>query len=293
MRISPYLAGVAMVAGAGALWSLIGVAIKGLEAMDTWQVLFWRSAGMIPVLAAFILWRGQGLWRNLGPTGVIGALGLIGAFFGGIAAIQLLPLANAVFLFSASPFLTAILGRLVLGERVRPLTWACIALAVTGIWHMIGGTAPGAGALAGHLAAIGSAAGFAVFTVALRAGRRTDMLPTVILGALFSMALAALVILARGTPLAPAAPDLVTALGMGAGLLGLGMALYTLGSRVVPASDLALLSQVEVMLAPLWAWVLLSETPAPATLQGGALILGAVILNALSGARARTAAQEA
>jgi DME family drug/metabolite transporter len=293
MRVSPYAAGVAMVAGAGALWSLIGVAIKGLDAMDTWQVLFWRSAGMVPVLLAFILWRKQGLWQGLGRTGVIGALGLVGAFGGGIAAIQLLPLANAVFLFSASPFLTAILGRIVLGERVRPLTWACIAMAVLGIWHMIGGTAPGAGALAGHLAAIGSAAGFAVFTVALRAGRRTEMMPTVLLGALFSMALAALVILARGSALTGTPPDLVATLAMGAGLLGLGMALYTLGSRVVPASDLALLSQVEIMLAPLWGWVLLAETPSPATLQGGALILTAVIVNALGSARARPATQEA
>jgi drug/metabolite transporter (DMT)-like permease len=289
MRQPAYIWGIVMVATAGALWSLIGVVIKQLEDMDTWQVLFWRSAGMIPVLAGFILWRGGSLTRGLGPTAVAGALGLIAAFGGGILAIQSLPLANAVFLFSASPFLTALLGRLLLGERVRPLTWAAIAIAGLGIWRMIGGTAPGAGALTGHLAAIGSALGFAVFTVALRAGKGSEMLPTVILGALFSMAVSAAILGMQSAPLLAAPADIATALMMGAALLGLGMTLYTLGSRVVPAGELALLSQVEVMLAPVWGWLILAETPAPATLQGGALILGALLINALSGAHARRA----
>jgi drug/metabolite transporter (DMT)-like permease len=76
---------------------------------------------------------------------------------------------------------------------------------------------------------------------------------------------------------------------MGAVLLGLGMTLYTMGSRVVPAGELVLLSQVEVILAPLWGWLILTEVPTPATLQGGALVLSAVLLNALSGMRARGA----
>jgi drug/metabolite transporter, DME family len=287
MRQPAYISGVAMVAMAGALWSLIGVVIKLLDGMDTWQVLFWRSAGMIPILTAFVLWRNGSLTRGLGPLAVAGAFGLIAAFGGGILAIQSLPLANAVFLFSASPFLTALLGRVLLGERVRPLTWAAIAIAGLGIWRMIGGTTLGAGALTGHLAALGSALGFAVFTVALRAGKGGEMLPTVILGAVFSMIVSAGVLLMQGAPLMAPPADIATALMMGAALLGLGMTLYTIGSRVVPAGELALLSQVEVMLAPIWGWLILSEMPAPATLQGGALILGALLLNALTGAHAR------
>jgi drug/metabolite transporter (DMT)-like permease len=287
MRQPAYLWGVVMVATAGALWSLIGVVIKLLEDMDTWQVLFWRSAGMIPVLAAFVLWRNGSLTRGISPVVVSGALGLIAAFGGGILAIQSLPLANAVFLFSASPFLTALLGRVLLGEKVRPLTWAAIAIAGLGIWRMIGGSTFGAGALTGHLAALGSALGFAVFTVALRAGKGGEMLPTVILGAVFSMIVSAAILSMQSAPLLARPADIATALMMGAALLGLGMTLYTIGSRVVPAGELALLSQVEVMLAPIWGWLILSEMPAPATLQGGALILCALLLNALTGAHAR------
>jgi drug/metabolite transporter (DMT)-like permease len=74
-------------------------------------------------------------------------------------------------------------------------------------------------------------------------------------------------------------------MGMGAGLLALGMALYTLGSRVVPAAELTLLSMAEVLLAPVWVWLVLGETAAGSTLAGGALVLAAIAGNALSGMR--------
>jgi drug/metabolite transporter, DME family len=287
MSATRYGTGVAMVALAGMLWSLIGIAIRMLDASDTWQVLFWRSLGMIPVILAFVWWRsGKAIIARLagiGWTGVIGACGLIGAFAGGINAIQVLPLANAVFLFSASPFLTAILGRVVLGERVRPWTWAAIALAGLGIWRMIGGTDLTAGAMAGNLSALGSALGFAVFTVALRSGKGGEMLPAVILGAVFSMVAAALVLVPQGQPLAPSLRDIVIILVMGALLLGLGMTLFTAGSRVVPAGEMALLAMVEVMLAPVWGWLVLKEVPSIVILQGGALILAAILLNAVTG----------
>jgi DME family drug/metabolite transporter len=293
MRQPGYAWGIAMVAGAGALWSLIGIVIKSLDGMETWQVLFWRSAGMVAVLALFLVWRGGSLLRGTGPAGFVGALGLIAAFGGGIAAIQSLPLANAVVLFSAAPFLTALIGRIVLGERVRPVTWAAIVLATLGIWRMIAGATLDDGALAGQIAGqiagIGSALGFAVFTVALRAGKGGEMLPTVLLGGVFSMIAAAAVLSFRGLPLLVPPADMATAALMGAVLLGLGMTLYTTGSRIIPAGELALLSQVEVILAPIWAWLIFAETPAPTTLQGGAMILCAVLVNAVTGARARMA----
>lgn len=292
MRAEGYGFGVIMVIVAAILWSTMGVAIRNLDQMNTWQVLFWRSLGMIPVLAAFVWWRaGSAVFRDpggIGLAGLLGALGLVAAFGGAIFAIQRLPLANAVFLFSAAPFLTALLGMIVLGERVRPATWAAIALAGLGIWRMIGGTTLTDGAMIGNLAALGSAMGFSVFTVALRSGKGGEMLPTVILGGFFSMGAAMAVLSAQGLPLVASAHDTLLALGMGAVILGLGMTLFTLGSRVVPAGELALLSLIEVMLSPLWGWLLLSEVADPAVLQGGALVLLAVVLNALTGLRART-----
>ena len=283
-----YGTGVILVIGAGILWSLMGLMIRQIEFAGTWAVLFWRSVGVIPVLMAVIWWRSGGqLWarlRGVGIPGVIGGLGLVLAFGGAIFAIQATTVANAVFLFSASPFLTAVLGWLILKEPVRNATWMAIVMAGVGMFIMVReGLA--AGALAGNVAALLSAFGFSVFTLALRWGKLSDMMPAVVLGAIFSMLAAGVVSTAMGTGIVVPLRDVVIAMVMGAVILAIGMALYTTGSRVIPAAELTLLSMVEVLLAPIWVWLFLGETASAGTFVGGAVLMGAVGFNALSGAR--------
>ena len=88
-------------------------------------------------------------------------------------------------------------------------------------------------------------------------------------------------------PLVVSAWDMGMALAMGAVILALGMVMYTLGSRVIPAAELTLLSLIEVLLAPLWVFLFLGETASTATFLGGGVLLAAVALNAVLGARAQ------
>jgi drug/metabolite transporter (DMT)-like permease len=240
------------------------------------------------VLLAFLVWRAGGsplpAIRKVGLTGVLGGLCLVAAFGGAVLAIQTTTVANAVFLFATTPFLTALLGWAVLRERVPPATWGAIAVALAGIAVMVSGGLE-RGAVTGNLAALASALGFSVFTVTLRWRQVQDTLPTVLLGGLFAIAAGALAAGWQGQPLAVPRADALWAMGMGAVTLSGGMVLYTLGSRVLRAADLGLLTMIEVMLAPLWVWLLLGETAAPATLAGGAIILTAVLLNAAGGLR--------
>ena len=282
-----YGSGVALVVLAGLLWSVISLAIRHIEA-GTWAVLFWRSAGMVPVLLAYFAWTSGGrvvsLVQRMGWVGAVGGFGLVFAFAGGIYAIQATTVANAAFLFAASPFMTAVLGWLVLRERVRRATWAAIALAGVGMVIMLReGLA--AGAMAGNVAALLSALGFSAFTVTLRRGKLEDMMPAVVLGGVFSMLVAGAVLMAQGGAVWVSGRDIVIAMAMGAGLLGLGLALYTLGSKVVPAAEMSLLSMVEVMFAPVWVFLVLGETASPATFAGGAVVMAAIAVNALSGMR--------
>lgn len=287
-----YRSGVLLVLAAGAVWSLMGLMIRLVDDANTWQILFYRSLGMAPVLALFITIRSGGrplarLWQ-VGWTGVMGGLALVAAFAGAIYAIQTTTIANAVFLFTASPFLAAILGWVVLRERVPPVTWIAIAIAVLGVVVMVReGLAVGAGW--GNLAALLSALGFAVFTVALRHGKTEDMMPAVFLGAVFAMATAAVVLGLRNESLTVSLHDGILAATMGAGLLALGMVCYTLGSRSIPAAETTLLALVEVLLAPVWALVFLGEGASVGTFGGGAVVLVAVGINALSRARVATA----
>jgi len=283
-----YGRGVALVVLAGVLWSAMGRALRHIEVAGTWAVLFWRSVGMVPVLFVVIALTSGGhplaRLRRVGVAGVIGGLGLVFAFAGAIYAIQATTVANAVFLFAASPFLTAILGWLILHESVRRATLVAIAVAGVGMFIMVReGLA--AGAASGNVAALLSALGFAAFTITLRWGRLTDMMPAVVLGGVLSMAVAAVVLGISGAPLLVPARDIVIAVAMGAVQLAVGMALYTLGSRVIPAAELTLLSLVEVLLAPIWVWLVLGETASVGTFAGGGILLAAVVGNALSGMR--------
>jgi drug/metabolite transporter, DME family len=284
-----YGQGVALVLAAGALWSLMGLALRQIEAASVWQILFWRSAGAVLVLFAVAWWTSAGRpfdqLRKVGLAGVIGGFGLVFAFAGSIYAIQTTTIANAVFLFTASPFVAAVLGWIVLGERVRFWTWAAIALAVIGMYLMVReGLA--IGALDGNIAALLSAAGFGAFSVCLRWGKVNEMLPVSLLGGIFAMIVAGLILTARGEPILVSVHDMTTATVIGAVVLALGMVLYTAGSKVIPAAEATLLSLVEVLLGPLWVFLVLGETASRATFVGGGVLLVAVALNAIMGARA-------
>lgn len=283
---------VALVLAAGSLWSLMGLGLRQIEAATVWQILFWRSVGMVPVLLAFIWSTSNGrplqAIRRIGPAGAIGGFGLVFAFAGAIYAIQTTTIANAVFLFTASPFVAAVLGWIVLGERVRPWTWAAIALAVFGMYLMVReGLA--IGALAGNIAALLSAAGFGAFSVCLRWGRVGQMLPVSMLGGVFSVIVAGAILITRGEPIIVSGWDMGVSLLIGAAILALGMVMFTLGSKVIPAAELTLLSLIEVLLAPVWVFLVLGETASAGTFVGGGVLLAAVCLNAIMGAREQLA----
>ncbi|MCE8546987.1 DMT family transporter [Ruegeria pomeroyi] len=287
-----YSTGVILVATAALLWSLMGLAIREIEVAGTWAILFWRSAAMVPTLLAFFAWRRRKpilpALRATGRAGLMAGFGLVVAFAGAIFAIQSTTVANAVFLFAASPFLAAALSWVVLRESVRRATWAAIAIALIGLVVMVReGLA--LGALAGNLAALASAMGFALFTLSLRWGRLGDMMPAVAIGGMLSMMVALGMLGLTGQPLLVPARDIAIAMAMGAGLLAVGMALYTMGSQVVPAAELTLITMIESMLAPVWVWLLLGEEASAGTLWGGAIILAAVVLNAVSGMRRKPA----
>lgn len=286
-----YGTGVLLVFSAGVLWSTMGLFVRNIHDAGTAAILFWRSAGLLPVLAAFILWRSGGRLfgpiRAVGLAGVIAGCGLVVAYSGAIYALRATTVANAVFLYSAAPFFSALLGWLALRERIRPSTWAAMALAGAGIFVMIG-NGLGGGSMDGNIAALLSALGFAVFTVSLRWGHVGDMMPAVLVGGVMSMAAAALLAQAWGQSLMAPPRDIGLAMLMGVVALTGGMILFTLGSRGLPAAEATLISSVENILAPVWVWIFVGETASPATLTGGAMVLAAVMLNAVAGAR-RTA----
>ncbi|HEV8035523.1 DMT family transporter [Yoonia sp.] len=280
--------GVLFVFAAGVLWSTVGLGIRMIEDAVVWQILLYRSISMSLFLYVLIRIRsGESPFvqiRRIGFPVIIAGLSLVAAYSGGIYAIQNTSVANAMLLFATAPFMAAVLGWFVLGERVRLATWIAIAAAVGGIAIMVADKS-GSVALKGSLAALGSAFGFAVFTVALRWGRAGEMLPAVFLSGLFAIAITLVICIGFGLPLVLSPNDGGIAMGMGVFQVGAGLILYTLGSRSLPAAELALLSLAEVLLGPLWVWLFLGETASVNTLIGGMVLLVAIAGNAVSGKR--------
>jgi drug/metabolite transporter (DMT)-like permease len=189
-----------------------------------------------------------------------------------------------MLLFAAAPFFTAVLGWVILRENVRKATWIAIAVALAGVSITVSG-GMSLGYLNGNLAALLSALGFAVFTIALRWRRLDDMMPTVFLAGVFAIAVSGIVCYSAGYKLNLPFNDILISLSMGVFQVGAGLALYTMGSKAVPAAELALLSTTEVVLGPLWVWIVFGETVDWYTLVGGAILLTAIAGNALSGLR--------
>jgi drug/metabolite transporter (DMT)-like permease len=275
---------------AGILWSTVGLGIRLIEDAAVWQILLYRSVSLTGFLFVVIRLRSRESpfrqIRRIGWPAVVAGLALVAAYSGGIYAIQSTSVANAMLLFASAPFQAALLGWAVLREPVRRATWIAIFVAIAGIGIMVADKS-GDGALAGSLAALGSAFGFAAFTVALRWGKSGEMLPSVFLSGIFAILITASICWSLGLSFVLSANDGGIAMGMGVFQVGAGLILYTLGSRTVPAAELTLLSMAEVLLAPLWVWLFLGETVTVNTLAGGSILLAAIAGNAISGARRR------
>jgi len=280
--------GLLFVFAAGVLWSTIGLGIRLIDNAAVWQILLYRSVSLTVFLFVVILLRNRQnplqLAFQAGLPAVIAGLALVAAYTGGIYAIQATSVANAMLLFAAAPFLAAVLGWLVLREPVRTTTRIAIVVAIIGITIMVADKSSG-GALRGNLAALGSALAFAIFTVALRWQKSSEMLPAVFLSGIFAIIIMSFFCWQLDLPFILSANDTTIALSMGVFQVGAGLILYTLGSKTVPAAELVLLSMSEVVLGPLWVWLLLGETASINTLIGGLVLLLAIAGNAISGAR--------
>ncbi len=107
------------------------------------------------------------------------------------------------------------------------------------------------------------------------------MLPAAALSAF----LCALAVLPAALPLHVTGHQMVLLVLFGTTQFGLGLILLTIGSRMVSATELALINTLEVPFAALWVWLAFSEVPAATTIIGGLIVCAAVLGNMLLSGR--------
>ena len=284
VRQRRHLIGVVLVLTAGVLLSVAGIAIRHMEAASGGQILFYRSLAFFIVLALYLALRHRA--RTVRVFVATGRAGLVVALSLGIGsacyvfALLLTTVANALFLISSAPFMAAVLGWLVMRERVRPATWLTMTIALAGISLMIFNGIQ-SGRLLGNIVALGTPVSFAIMLVTLRRVGDRDMIPAICLAGLVGAAIG----FAMSDDLVVSRHDLLLCLFLGVVQYTGGFVLITLGARYLPAAEVALLSLSEVVLAPIWVWIGVGEVPALLTLAGGVIVLSAVIAQAVVGLR--------
>jgi len=288
------LKGVLLVLLAAVVWSSGGPLMRAMESATSWQILFWRSAAMLLVIALharFVLRVDlRAAARGFGGLGWLSAAFVATAFSLSIVALENTTVANTLFMVAVSPLVAAVLGGILLHEKVRRATWFALAIAAVGLAVMLWEGFEGGG-LIGNVAAIASAASFALFNVTYRRaeliGRKPDMSLVLCAGALLGVLVSGAIATGQGIGLAVSTPDLLYSLAFGVFQVGLGFIFYTAGARYLTAAEATLLALLEVVLAPTWTWLIFGEEPSRLGLVGGTILLGAMILQAASGMRRR------
>jgi len=268
--------GALLVAAAALCWSSGGLLARLVDT-DTWTTVFWRGV----FSAVFLLGLGavrarragtRGVRTTLGWPGLVMAAGFATASTCFINALARTSVANALVLQSTSPFIAALLGWALLSERVRLRTWLAMAAALTGT-AVMASRSWGAGSFSGDVLAVVTAASFAAAAVTVRRHREVNLPAAAGVAGLLGAAVASW----PARPLSASPGDLLLLAVFGAVQLALGLMLFTAGARLIPVAEASLIAVLESVLGPVWVWLALGETPSPASLAGGAIILGALV----------------
>jgi drug/metabolite transporter (DMT)-like permease len=271
------------------MWSIAGVITRHLDAARGFEVTLWRSI-FSALAVALVLGMQQGprkaaaTIRSAGMTGVLSGMMWCTMFTAFMIALTRTTVANTLIVLSIAPLLTAFLAWLVLKQQIPRRTWLAIIAAVAGIlWMFVNGMSDVNGDhLAGMLIAGAVPVASAVNLIILkRSGQGVDLMPAVLLGSVFS----ALLMLPFAWPLQASWHDIGLLAVLGVFQLGVPCLLLVKAAKSLSAPEVALLSLLEVLLGPLWAWLGAGEVPARETLYGGSVVMAALVLNELAALR--------
>jgi drug/metabolite transporter (DMT)-like permease len=282
--------GQAYVALAALAWSTAGVLQRGLEVNAATQVAIRAAFAGVALLAwVAISERGRVIeaCRSVGLAGVGFAVCIASASACFIVALNHTTVAHVLFIQAMAPVLAALLAWLALREPVSARTAVALGVALAGVAIMVGG--PGGGSLLGDGLSLLMALSFAVSIVISRHRRDVSMLPATCLAQVFLV----VAFLPFAAPAGMPGDDLVALAALGAGQIGLGLAFLTVGARLIPAAQVALITLLEVVLGPLWVWLAIDEKPTTATLVGGAIVVVAVVIQAVGTPQRSRAAADA
>jgi drug/metabolite transporter (DMT)-like permease len=255
-------------------WSTAGLLQRELTT-DVPTQLAGRSIFAVIGVGGYILVTERGrvlhAFRAIGRAGVAIAALLAVSSSSFFIALNYTSVANVLFMQALAPIIAAAFGTMI-GDRVARRTWVAMAVALAGVALMVGG--PGRPSTVGLTLSLVMSVSFAATLVLTRHRRDVSMAPAMCLSQVAVFVLAA----PFAQPGQAGALDIMLFALLGIAQIGLGFIFLTIGARLIPAGEVALITLLEIVLGPLWVWLFLSEGPSAATFTGGMIVLGAVLL---------------
>jgi drug/metabolite transporter (DMT)-like permease len=258
-------------------WSSAGVLQRELSVGTATQVAGRAFFASLALVAFVSLSERRGVvqvFASIGRAELAVAVCTAVASSSFIVALNHTTVANVLFMQAVAPIAAALIAWVALRESVSGRTALAMAVALGGVGLMVGG--PGGAHGIGLLLSVVMTLSFALGVVITRHRRDISMAPAICLSQV-------LVLLAVGPFAHPGSVDLTDVLlivVLGVGQMAVGLVFFTMGARLIPAAEVALITLLEVVLGPLWVWIALSERPSTTTLAGGAVVIGAVSLQA-------------
>ena len=274
---------------AGLLWSFGPLIVRYMDQPNQvpWQYLFTRGIVIFLLLNIYLFFEeGKEFYKNylkVGVSGLIGGCGLALAMITFIYSIINTSAAITLLCLAAMPFFTALLGFLFLKESISLNVWIAILVAAIGIIIMALGNT-NKGSLLGLVFGLASAIGFSVFSVTLRWRKETPKFTTVSIAGLICVVVSSIMMIETQQSFVSSSYNqgLFSIHGT---FVCLGLILYSLGSKAIPAAELTLLSLTEIIGGIFWVWLPLfgiNEIPSNNTIIGGFLIFMSIIYYSLT-----------
>jgi len=273
---------------AGIIWSFGPYVVRHMDQPNSvvWQYLFTRGLVIFLLLNVYLfLEEGKKFYKNyfnIGISGLIGGVGLGLAMISFIWSITNTTAAITLLCLASMPFITALLGFLFLKEKISFSVWMTIIVATAGVGIM-SFESFSLGSITGLLFGLTSAVGFSIFSVTLRWKKETPKFTTVAFAGLFCCLFSTIVIINNNLDFLSSSKN-SSLFALHGTLVSLGLILYSVSSKFIPAAELTLLSLLEVIGGIFWVWIPIlgiNEIPSNNTIIGGFLIFVAIIYYSL------------
>ena len=274
---------------AGLIWSFGPLVVRYMNEphLVTWQYIFTRGLTIFLVINLYLFFEeGKNFYKNylkIGVSGIIGGIGLGVAMIAFIYSITSTSAAITLLCLAAMPFFTALLGFLFLKEKISLNVWIAILIATIGIIIIsLGNTEENS--FIGLVFGMTSSIGFSVFSVTLRWRKETPKFTTVAVAGFFCVFFYSIFIFFNEMSFFSTSYNGVM-FSLHGTIVCLGLILYSIGSKAIPAAELTLLSLTEVVGGIFWVWLPLfgiNEIPSSNTIIGGFFLFMSIIYYSLT-----------